>query len=469
MNNPRVRSLLMDRVAQINHEFYKLLNSQPDAVIRDEETIREKMLARGFTCDGNLIQTSIKPYFIEQSAFEKFSVAARVLFGMLDKVTKLYLNGYDFDGLIKVDDPLLRDLIKIDPGYTSRQVIQRMDLSYNPETGMFKFNEFNCSDPSGVGYQEVLTEILENSIIMTGLKNKFYVKFHTLLRKHLQTILSKYKEYCLAKGVSPKRDPVCALACYKEYSTSNDFGIITTYYNNLGTKSYFTDTCCFEYDGKALTCEGKTIDIVCRDSMLDFTREDLWPKASKVMDAYRDGNVCLINPVSSIIGGHKSVMAILVDPKYSHLFSQEEMRIANKHIPWTRFFGEYRTEYHGELVDLVTYLLGNKDMFVLKPSVGYGGQGVVIGQEVSVVEWNTAIEDILGQGKTYIVQEYVESSQDEFPLFDVKSKKYDFVRRYVGLGLWTFDHNTVGVFVRFSSSKKVNVRIGGGLGLACFV
>ncbi len=459
----------MDKVTQINHEFYKLLNSQPDAVIRDEEVIREKMLARGFTCDGNLIQTSIKPYFIEQRAFEEFSVAARVLFGMLDKVTKLYLNGYDFDGLIKVDDPLLRDLIKIDPGYASRQVIQRMDLFYDLETKEFKFNEFNCSDPSCMGWQEMLIDVFSESYIINDLKNKFDIKFYPPLNKHLQTVLNKYSEYCSRKGVSPKKNPTCAAACYKAYMMSRDVGIITEYFNKYGAKSFFTDTCEFEYNGKELTYYGEVIDIVYRDSMLDFTREDLWPKARNVMDAYRDGKVCLINSAASVIGGHKSIMSILTDPKYSHFFSQEETRVANKYIPWTRFFGGYHTDFCGRTVDMIPHVLANKDLFVLKPSVGYGGIGVVIGLETSAEEWNNVINNVLKQKEIYVVQEYIEIQHDDIPSLDVRSGKYEFVKKYVGLGLWVFDHNLASVLVRFSSDKRISVTQGGGLALACFV
>jgi len=459
----------MDKVKQINHEFYKILNTQSDAVIRDEEFIREKMLARGVTCDGKLIQTSIRPYFIEQNVFERFSIVAKALFGMLEKVTRLYLSGYDFDGMIKVEDLLLRDLVKIDPKYAASQVIQRMDLFYNPETGDFKFNEFNCSDPSCMGWQEALIDMFSESYVINELRNKFDIKLYPPLKEHLQTVLNKYNEYCSKNGVSPKKNPICAVACYKEYMTSSDVGIITEYYNKYGIQSYYTDTCEFEYNGKELTYNGMVVDIVYRDSMLDFTREDLWPKARKVMDAYRDGNICLVNPAASVIGGHKAVMVIMTDPKYSHLFDQEEVKIANKYIPWTRFFGEYCTEHRGKTVDMIPHVLANKDLFVLKPSVGYGGIGVVLGLESSAEEWRRVINNILKQKETYVVQEYVEIQHDDIPSLDIKNRKYDFTKRYVGLGLWVFDHNLASVLVRFSSDKRINVTQGGGLTLACFV
>jgi hypothetical protein len=44
---------------------------------------------------------------------------------------------------------------------------------------------------------------------------------------------------------------------------------------------------------------------------------------------------------------------------------------------------------------------------VLKPSVGYGGQGVVIGAECTPAVWKLAIEDALATDAVYVLQDYV--------------------------------------------------------------
>lgn len=435
----------------------------------DKTTIIKKMQAKGFTCDGRLIPISIKPYFLPLNSFAKFSVICGSLSGVLEKITGYYLNNYNFDGLINIDDELLKTLVKINPGYRCNQVIKRMDLFYDQVTGEIKFNEFNCSDPTGIGWHDALADILLSSHTFCSLKEKYDIKVYTLLNKHFSVLLNKYHEFCATKNISPKKKPVCAIACHKDYITSSDFGIIADYYNNFGINTFFVDTCSFEYDGEKLTHNGEVVDIVYRDSMLDFIRGDLWPKARCVMDAYKDGNICLVNPVSSIIGGQKTVMAILTDPKYFNLFEPMEVEMAVKHIPWTRCLGEYKTDLHGKPINLIPYVLKNKDFYVLKPADGYGGKGVFIGQETTDEDWYNTIDEVVKLKRRYCVQEYVKTQEGEFLVLDVKNGKHDLVKRNVGLGFWVFDHELAGVHVRFSSSKVINVSSGGGLALGCFV
>lgn len=82
-----------------------------------------------------------------------------------------------------------------------------------------------------------------------------------------------------------------------------------------------------------------------------------------------------------------------------------ERALVNRYLPWTRVLSERRTERAGEQVDLLPYVLRNRERLVLKEALGDCGKQVVIGPEVDAVEWETAVA--AGADGTSIVQEFV--------------------------------------------------------------
>ncbi|NYT95258.1 hypothetical protein [Salinispora sp. H7-4] len=82
-----------------------------------------------------------------------------------------------------------------------------------------------------------------------------------------------------------------------------------------------------------------------------------------------------------------------------------ERALVNRYLPWTRVLSERRTERAGEQVDLLPYVLRNRERLVLKEALGDCGKQVVIGPEVTAAEWETAVE--AGADGTSIVQEFV--------------------------------------------------------------
>jgi uncharacterized circularly permuted ATP-grasp superfamily protein len=111
------------------------------------------------------------------------------------------------------------------------------------------------------------------------------------------------------------------------------------------------------------------------------------------------------------------------------------------------------------LVDLVEHVRKNREEFVLKPNDDYGGHGVTIGRHVSEGEWEAALEGALG--RDFIVQEAVELSEEEFPVFD--EAQWALQTMYVDTNPFIFGGRVEGAMVRLSNSAVVNVTSGGGM------
>jgi hypothetical protein len=103
--------------------------------------------------------------------------------------------------------------------------------------------------------------------------------------------------------------------------------------------------------------------------------------------AVRDRAVVMVNPFRCKILHKKASLAVLSDEINAHLFTAEEQAAITKFIPWTRNLSERNTLYEGRPIDLVPFLVQNKDEFVLKPNDEYGGKGVILGWETDATEW----------------------------------------------------------------------------------
>lgn len=129
----------------------------------------------------------------------------------------------------------------------------------------------------------------------------------------------------------------------------------------------------------------------------------------EVLEVFKAGNLSLHNgPVSGLLS-NKLNLALLSEHRDSPLFSQEENEIIGKYIPWTRKIAPGETFFRDEKVRLEDFILSNRKNLIIKPAIGYGGQGVYIGPYVSEHRWSQVVETAFKE-KDWLVQEYIESS-----------------------------------------------------------
>ena len=81
-------------------------------------------------------------------------------------------------------------------------------------------------------------------------------------------------------------------------------------YKRRGFPAVFADPSDFKYDGKQVTVDGTLIDAVYRDAIDDFIKPEFWPHCQEIINAYRDGNICFVNPVRAATGDFKTLPAI---------------------------------------------------------------------------------------------------------------------------------------------------------------
>jgi len=468
----------MNFIDQVNADYEKILRKSDSAA-------QLKWLISGMgAAQMNMIDpkdhvvkpfpTFLKPYFVDMAHREKIALATKTVIKAVEKVGKAYIEDeQNFDGLfdLREEDPSGRlfELSKVNPLYPNYQVMVRLDCFMDPHTGDMKFLEFNCGDPSGMGWNDAMLDIFLGLSAVKELGKKYKLHDDHLLATHHKTLLKKYAEYCKAKKATPKKKPFFAITMWKGSTVLSDDLLIVNYAREHGYGSDLVDPAEFTYDGKELRIgpTDQVVDIIYRDAITDFVKDQFWPHCKDtVIQAYKDGNVCFVNPIRAATGDFKTMPAVVTDKRYEKLFTPAERKILDECVPWTRLFRQYKTDFHGKEVDLVEHVRKNKDDFVLKPNVGYGGFGIALGRMKTQKEWDEAVNKAL-EGK-YAVQQFVTVPTDKFPIFEGDTLK-GFEDKNVNINFWAHGGEFVGAFNRGSSSLIINVHQGGGLVPVLFV
>jgi hypothetical protein len=111
---------------------------------------------------------------------------------------------------------------------------------------------------------------------------------------------------------------------------------------------------------------------------------------------------------------------------------------------------------------LVEWTRENSSKLVLKPNDDYGGHGIAIGWNLTLAEWDGAIEKALRDGD-YLVQHRVSTARETFPMMFDDFGKWEFIEQLVDLDPLLFNGVVGSAFTRLSTSELANVTAGGGM------
>jgi len=127
-----------------------------------------------------------------------------------------------------------------------------------------------------------------------------------------------------------------------------------------------------------------------------------------VFRCFKAGRVSLYNGPANPLINTKGNLAVLSEHADSAVFTAEERDILRRHLPWTRFLSPGVATYRGATGPLPELLLAHREELVLKPVLGYQGQGVSLGRLTPPDTWAKLVRDAVAQGG-WLAQERVDS------------------------------------------------------------
>jgi hypothetical protein len=413
---------------------------------------------RGLGFGTRPLCTTLRPRFLTPRQYGFLQNAVRVLMSAFRRIHDAALA----DAAIRRQFRLLdyeESLLGPDPGFRAATPLARLDAFFVSEEEL-KFTEFNAETPAGSAYTDTLAPLVLTMPVMRAFQRRYHVAHLPTMPPVHNTLLDAYHQFCGRREL-----PRIAILDWREVPTFAEFVLFEEYFCGLGLECRIIDPREVEYrDGKL--CQGDYhITLIYKRVLINELLERGGRK-HPVVRAVCDGAVCMVNPFRCKPLYKKASLAVLSDERNRRLFSAEEVRAIDAHIPWTRVVEERHTEYAGRRVELIPFILANRERFVLKPNDDYGGKGIVLGWTVDASAWEQAVRQTLAT--PYVVQERVRLPQEPFPsLADGKLRITD---RMLDTAPFVFHGEYMeGCLTRIATDPLLNVTAGGGSTVATFV
>ena len=399
----------------------------------------------------------LRPFFIEEERYEYVKRAATlVMRGIASLSRRLFAD----EQLRKEMDLTAEEeeLVQIACRYGAPDVSGRLD-GFLSEEGEFNFVEYNAESPGGLAYGEALSDAFSSMPIMKDFARRFDFRALPIRTFAFDALAGAYRRWG-GEGL-----PNIAIVDWEGVSTFSEFLLMQEAFESRGCRVKIADPGELEYHGEKLYAGDFPIDLVYKRVVLAELMAKFGLK-HPLIEAARDGSVCVANGFGVHMLNKKAIFAFLSDPAYVDMFEPEVCRALARHIPWTRRVRERKTTYRNDTIDLIPFISENRERLVLKPSGEYGGKGVMLGWECGDAQWGEALGDALAG--SYIAQERVPVGREAYPSMVDGELRFD--ERNFDLAPYVWDGERIeGCGVRLSSVPLINVTAGGGSATPMFI
>lgn len=424
------------------------LDTQRASLKEEAREVQASTIRAGAHFGGRPLLNHFRPKFLTEAEYNELSVASgAVLSGIMAVMARL-LADPDRMSLVGVREEE-RELILMDSGFEHVSPCARLDSFMTPDGP--RFVELNGECPAGPGYSDVLTRHFMELPLLRQLAERIPVRSIATLPPLLETLLACYREW------GGRRMPRIAIVDYEGLPTSAEFELCAGFFERCGYEVTISDPRALAYDGARLrSADGKPIDLVYRRVLTNEFLEKL-DEVRPLLDAYRDRNVCVVNPFRSKIVHKKAIFAVLTGDDRGDYLKPSDQDLIDKHIPWTRVVTDGPTTFKNQSHNLLELLSCSREDFVLKPNDEYGGKGITLGWEVDDDAWQVALTKAVDND--YVAQQRLTLVPEEFPSIggDLNTESL-----FVDLDPYLYRGQMVGALARLGAGGLCNVTSGGG-------
>jgi hypothetical protein len=430
-----------------------------------QEALMEQQTRRGLLFGARPLCTVLRPRFLTPAQYRHLRQAIAAVMPAFAKAHAIAMNDPKFRAQFMLSAWEER-LVSLPMPYRTSSPTARMDTFFIPQTNTLKITEYNAETPAGIGYHDVLSEVMLGLPIMHRFERHYEV-FPLPGRHHVCHALEQ--SYHQWGGREPMR---IAILDWKEVPTRSEFVLFQDYFRAQGLTCIIADPRECEYrDGKLYaqpayeTGPPLLVNVIYKRVLLSelVAHSGL---ENPVLRAVIDRAVCMVNPFHCKLLHRKTSLAVLSDEANQERFSADQLRAIAQFIPWTRVVAERFTHYQGQRIDLLPFVAQHRDQFVLKPADEYGGKGIVLGWMVSQEDWERALRDALNTPT--IVQQRVDVPSEPYPSYGERG--LEMIARWFDTNPYVWhDAYASSCLTRLSTAALLNVTAGGGSTVPTFV
>lgn len=438
--------------------YHDLLAS--DSLAADsQERLSALQKQRGLGFGDRPLCTVLRPRFLTVAQYRFLRDRVETLLPACQTIYDRALADPDFRRQFRLH-PWEGELLGIEPGFTNPSPTSRLDSFFVSEREL-KFTEFNTETPAGAGYSDALADLFYGLPVFQEFQRHYHAFPVPCKPGVLHALLDAFGQWKGARSDPPR----IAILDWREVPTFSEFVLFYDYFRGLGIEARNVDPREVEYADGKLTAGDYHITLIYKRVLISELVER-GGADHPVIRAVRDGAVCMANSFRCKVLFKKASFAVLSDERNADLFTTDQYRAIAEHIPWTRVVEERKTTLDGREIDLVPFVSGNKDRFVLKPNDEYGGKGIVLGWTVDQSAWERSVQAALAE--PFVVQQRVNLPYEPYPsvhdgLLYVLPRMQD-TNPYVAFGSYVH-----GCLTRISTDELVNVTAGGGSTVPTFL
>lgn len=436
----------------INH-YHSLLN---DDTARENQTLLDEAQRReGLFFGSRPLATVLRPRLMTPAQYEHLRQVSEVIARTSRDVRSYALNDARARDLLAFT-PGEDALLEIDPGYTEPSASSRLDSFFDNETNSLQFVEYNAESPAAIAYEDVLSDVFMSLPVVTEFGRRYTVRPIPARHRMFQALMEAFREWGRAD------EPRAAILDWSGLPTHSEFVLFRDYFAQQQLDALICAPDELEYRGGTLYAQGQPINLIYRRLLISefLGRYGDHALEHPLIQACRDGAVCLVNSFRTKPLYKKMIFGLLSDPEIMDAagIDRETQTMLARHIPWTRRMQPGPTTYAGQEIDLLPFALAEQDRLLLKPNDEYGGKGITIGWETTPDEWRRAVEAACAE--PFVIQERVHIAYEEFP--SVQDGQLRISRRLVDTDPYLFGTTVEGCLTRLSTVTLLNVTAGGG-------
>ncbi|WP_251178229.1 hypothetical protein [Adlercreutzia agrestimuris] len=351
------------------------------------------------------------------------STLSQTAYHIMCKVIIAYQHDPKIRALFHFDKRVER-LVQLPSCISEPLPLTRVDFMLDETNGAVHFCEFNTDSSSGMDetrnatsslapttpYQEFCAQHpCKNDLAQ--LFDGWVDTFLDLLRKPSQEHTPSPANHSDEPSESTQPTHVGIIVCLED--AHPHIGELQTYaevFEAHGVSCSVYDVRELEFDGKNLRGkhayygrDNTVIDAIWRFCIVvDLLK--YWDQVSPLISAVECGAVRMIGAFSTQIVHDKQLFALLRHPLMQALFSPDEQRFIEEHIPETHFLDEAGLD--------LEEIAANPQKWVLKPTDWYASINVVAGPDCTPEAWAAHLESARSDPHTtYIVQRFYAPSQ----------------------------------------------------------
>lgn len=425
----------------LTQEYIDIVKQNKNLYYEDYKRAKDKVARSNARYKGKPVPFLYQPMFFTNEDIESFNRIGSIVMSIGNKVTKKYIESPEYRKMFKYPK-LLEELLLVDPGYDINIPISRFDLFYSGED-RFKFIEINTDGSSGMNEDNIFSRIILESESMKPMKAKYEIDYFELIDRWVEESLKVYD------GFNKKVDkPNIGIVDFSETGITAEFEAFKNAYIDKGYNAEIIDPRELRYTKGYLYYEDMRIDLIYRRIVtVEFIEKS--EEIPDLIEAYRDGAVCMIGSLRSQIMHNKIIFKILHHQDTQEFLTEEEVLFIKNHIPYTEEFSGDNSRFE--------QVKQNKNKYIIKPTDSFASQGVSAGRDFSQEQWEKIIKDCWN--KDYLFQEFIEPSTRPFIQFDEKGglSVQDF---NMNIGVYMYNEGFAGIYTRISRQNIIFGREG---------